>query len=128
MFRRPPRSTRTYTLFPYTTLFRSHRDPRQAIWVVRGAGKPPLGRRGVAVAGAPHHLTQISRFVAIRIAKSTDFDIHRLFQLKPGLRDLVLGQFRGKIGQMHMIKRVRTDLVPGGGPLPYLRTRSEEQT
>src|SRR3546814_17986090 len=23
MFRRPPRSTRTYTLFPYTTLFRS---------------------------------------------------------------------------------------------------------
>src|SRR3546814_4326915 len=25
MIRRPPRSTRTYTLFPYTTLFRSHR-------------------------------------------------------------------------------------------------------
>src|SRR3546814_2187302 len=24
MIRRPPRSTRTYTLFPYTTLFRSH--------------------------------------------------------------------------------------------------------
>src|SRR3546814_3061915 len=24
MRRRPPRSTRTYTLFPYTTLFRSH--------------------------------------------------------------------------------------------------------
>src|SRR3546814_18153167 len=26
MIRRPPRSTRTYTLFPYTTLFRSGRD------------------------------------------------------------------------------------------------------
>src|SRR3546814_6935675 len=26
MIRRPPRSTRTYTLFPYTTLFRSHLD------------------------------------------------------------------------------------------------------
>src|SRR3546814_8684779 len=25
MIRRPPRSTRTYTLFPYTTLFRSDR-------------------------------------------------------------------------------------------------------
>src|SRR3546814_7674410 len=25
MIRRPPRSTRTYTLFPYTTLFRSFR-------------------------------------------------------------------------------------------------------
>src|SRR3546814_6965723 len=28
MIRRPPRSTRTDTLFPYTTLFRSHRRPR----------------------------------------------------------------------------------------------------
>src|SRR3546814_4859906 len=27
MIRRPPRSTRTYTLFPYTTLFRSNVDP-----------------------------------------------------------------------------------------------------
>src|SRR3546814_17896788 len=26
MIRRPPRSTRTYTLFPYTTLFRSAED------------------------------------------------------------------------------------------------------
>src|SRR3546814_11150129 len=26
MIRRPPRSTRTYTLFPYTMLFRSHFD------------------------------------------------------------------------------------------------------
>src|SRR3546814_16621800 len=26
MFRRPPRSTRTYTLFPYTTLFRAGQD------------------------------------------------------------------------------------------------------
>src|SRR3546814_12663999 len=36
MIRRPPRSTRTDTLFPYTTLFRSHRvllqgQPRQAV-------------------------------------------------------------------------------------------------
>src|SRR3546814_19552656 len=29
MIRRPPRSTRTDTLFPYTTLFRSHRAPRR---------------------------------------------------------------------------------------------------
>src|SRR3546814_2147244 len=28
MIRRPPRSTRTDTLFPYTTLFRSPSDPR----------------------------------------------------------------------------------------------------
>src|SRR3546814_18513771 len=30
MIRRPPRSTRTDTLFPYTTLFRSGRDQRIA--------------------------------------------------------------------------------------------------
>src|SRR3546814_1995862 len=38
MIRRPPRSTRTDTLFPYTTLFRSvQRDGR-------GAGHPGCGR------------------------------------------------------------------------------------
>src|SRR3546814_8718378 len=30
MIRRPPRSTRTYTLFPYSTLFRSTAQPRMA--------------------------------------------------------------------------------------------------
>src|SRR3546814_19367208 len=30
MIRRPPRSTRTDTLFPYTTLFRSHVEAREA--------------------------------------------------------------------------------------------------
>src|SRR3546814_6278464 len=32
MIRRPPRSTRTDTLFPYTTLFRSWRGPSSATW------------------------------------------------------------------------------------------------
>src|SRR3546814_6372505 len=42
MRRRPPRSTRTDTLFPYTTLFRSGR-------AVDGAPSPPrLRRRGAA--------------------------------------------------------------------------------
>src|SRR3546814_2374855 len=41
MIRRPPRSTRTDTLFPYTTLFRSYRR------VGRGGGeRAPLGGRG----------------------------------------------------------------------------------
>src|SRR3546814_5518527 len=37
MIRRPPRSTRTDTLFPYTTLFRSH-FPRGCTALRRGAG------------------------------------------------------------------------------------------
>src|SRR3546814_9195825 len=51
MIRRPPRSTRTYTLFPYTTLFRSHRallchhhEPRPAL-PRQGGGRPELPPR-----------------------------------------------------------------------------------
>src|SRR3546814_4473504 len=32
MIRRPPRSTRTDTLFPYTTLFRSTAVPNWSLW------------------------------------------------------------------------------------------------
>src|SRR3546814_20221616 len=47
MIRRPPRSTRTDTLFPYTTLFRSDRSepPERARRIVAG------GRSWVVVAG-----------------------------------------------------------------------------
>src|SRR3546814_1493328 len=47
MIRRPPRSTRTYTLFPYTTLFRSWRED------VGSSRTDPVsgGRTG---AGEPH--------------------------------------------------------------------------
>src|SRR3546814_3203258 len=38
MIRRPPRSTRTDTLFPYTTLFRSDREARGAAGYGGGRG------------------------------------------------------------------------------------------
>src|SRR3546814_11178376 len=54
MIRRPPRSTRTDTLFPYTTLFRSHDDradparersvPLSRFPRRRAAGRSPSGR------------------------------------------------------------------------------------
>src|SRR3546814_5602501 len=44
MIRRPPRSTRTDTLFPYTTLFRScEKQARRPLWA-RGAGQFGKGR------------------------------------------------------------------------------------
>src|SRR3546814_20717992 len=46
MIRRPPRSTRTDTLFPYTTLFRSR--------PLRRGGGATRARRCVTAAG-PHH-------------------------------------------------------------------------
>src|SRR3546814_15945049 len=56
MIRRPPRSTRTDTLFPYTTLFRSTLDSSEFEWgteygwsetgkVKRGVAAPSLGTR-----------------------------------------------------------------------------------
>src|SRR3546814_13212804 len=56
MLRRPPGSTRTDTLFPYTTLCRSHR---------RAAGKHHLVDRGhhheAAQEGIPDHVAALSR-------------------------------------------------------------------
>src|SRR3546814_14938951 len=48
MIRRPPRSTRTDTLFPYTTLFRSH-------GVLDGSAifLPVFGRQGIVAAAQP---------------------------------------------------------------------------
>src|SRR3546814_18280557 len=48
MIRRPPRSTRTDTLFPYTTLFRSQdhgglrRNPRRPLLIARHGGCSPF--------------------------------------------------------------------------------------
>src|SRR3546814_13120565 len=50
MIRRPPRSTRTDTLFPYTTLFRSPHD--QGPHRLRTAGQRPSGDARRAARGA----------------------------------------------------------------------------
>src|SRR3546814_7193746 len=52
MIRRPPRSTRTDTLFPYTTLFRSLRQQHVAAALVAHAGLD----RGEAAAGERRQL------------------------------------------------------------------------
>src|SRR3546814_3309498 len=44
MIRRPPRSTRTDTLFPYTTLFRSHASPGAGADRQDGAEDGPGGQ------------------------------------------------------------------------------------
>src|SRR3546814_7691703 len=55
MIRRPPRSTRTDTLFPYTTLFRSGRHRSGARLSRRAAGgdrvAAPLGKHGLRRGG-----------------------------------------------------------------------------
>src|SRR3546814_3119762 len=81
MIRRPPRSTRTDTLFPYTTLFRSHvaregaKGQEEALQ--RGCGKSVLAVHGrlpqrflvAALDGAP--LDRGERLVDVRSEEHT---------------------------------------------------------
>src|SRR3546814_7594685 len=61
MIRRPPRSTRTDTLFPYTTLFRSQAGGGQEF--CRQADPPPPRRRwGVAQAESGRLVLQGTQF------------------------------------------------------------------
>src|SRR3546814_16876010 len=53
MIRRPPRTTRTDTLFPYTTLFRSRPEQAEAALAaaLSGADSTPAGRVSLVGAG-----------------------------------------------------------------------------
>src|SRR3546814_916277 len=85
MIRRPPRSTRTDTLFPYTTLFRSKVGCRNDAGMT--TGRNPLRRRELSawtfVAPA---LAALGLFFALPVAAAlllsfTDFDIYALADL-----------------------------------------------
>src|SRR3546814_15959929 len=58
MIRRPPRSTRTYSLFPYTTLFRSVDDAMHATRAAVEEGIVPGG--GVGLLGSIKVLDKVS--------------------------------------------------------------------
>src|SRR3546814_6463419 len=77
MIRRPPRSTRTYTLFPYTTLFRSkvlHRGDefavgRRAAKFSRGCAGNGVFDRNSAV-DADSHVTGLRELPGIRVGSA----------------------------------------------------------
>src|SRR3546814_6437505 len=66
MIRRPPRSTRTDTLFPYTTLFRSRRRRRSR----RGSARDAGGAR--ALQGDPHRHPHLGGRGARRESRGDD--------------------------------------------------------
>src|SRR3546814_15157928 len=75
MIRRPPRSTRTDTLFPYTTLFRSRKE---GAWTFVALGreqraKPALAaidRWGADEPESPWTVADASRLAAVRAARA----------------------------------------------------------
>src|SRR3546814_965971 len=81
MVRRPPRSTRTDTLYPYTTLFRSPRLERMGIMgplraprhvAGRGARLSGTGRKAPGFRGPQHRLTGCRFGTRARIAANRD--------------------------------------------------------
>src|SRR3546814_9043900 len=82
MIRPPPRSTRTDTLFPYTTLFRSqaagrsHYFPRRQAHYFAGQGSP--GKSGL------RNGTSLVRYVGV--VHETDYRAKRIVHARTGLR------------------------------------------
>src|SRR3546814_15843278 len=86
MIRRPPRSTRTDTLFPYTTLFRSQRpfvpaydvptwpEPRAAGGLrAGGASWPAIDHGTVCARSADEHRSTAAGFCRPRVCHRTDY-------------------------------------------------------
>src|SRR3546814_670891 len=68
MIRRPPRSTRTDTLFPYTTLFRSHGHEVDADGVVAPGGDGDLQLGAHAVVGGDQQGIAVARRLEVEEA------------------------------------------------------------
>src|SRR3546814_4074663 len=116
MIRRPPRSTRTDALFPYTTLFRS--DPPDA----EGAGmelKPLLIENARLLGGETGRLLAVDgRIAALNPAEAPEgaerIDAKGQW-LAPGIIDL--GVFATDKPAFHFGGITRAALMPDGGPL-----------
>src|SRR3546814_19544115 len=81
MIRRPPRSTRTYTLFPYTTLFRSPADLPPATTLADPFRMIPTGGTTGASKGVVHRHGGTLMTIAANIAE---------FGIKRGWRTLLI--------------------------------------
>src|SRR3546814_7543499 len=114
MIRRPPRSTRTDTLFPYTTLFRSLPAPlaghvgladQEAL--DRGAGEALVPERdGLGEAGLLH---EVARELAHRLAARNLAAVHIPRQADDQPADAVVaaegGELRGVLAELAALQR-----------------------
>src|SRR3546814_12431594 len=114
MIRRPPRSTRTGTLFPYTTLFRSMSgDARKLLRVglanyAAGALLMPYGRFAEAAIAERHDVERLAQ----RFGVSFEQVCHRLSTLqRPGARGVpfffVRVDMAGNITKRHSATRLQ---------------------
>src|SRR3546814_6775791 len=118
MIRRPPRSTRTATLFPYTTLFRSlGRRDRQRY--AGDAAKRHTGRQRAEDARRSHLLDR-SGFALLLSAAFDPQQVARIEQKRAGEAQEEVGPAYGRAAKIAEMKCEKT----GDSRVP----RSEEHT
>src|SRR3546814_8703861 len=119
MIRRPPRSTRTDTLFPYTTLFRSRGGARKDD---RG-GSDPEGASGSR--SGRSRARRVPRVVAVPVADRAADEVQRVVR-DHGRGSVAVplawreGQPLHRAGQRHLLTAVR-----GQRPHEAAQTRAE---
>src|SRR3546814_6184600 len=124
MIRRPPRSTRTDTLFPYTTLFRSPRS--RVSFAVPLSARAMLRRRHLADRAHRPNLDTASARGWNLCGKPERFvEIDRVDQIKPrklflGFRKRAVGNLGAAIAHAHRgggvygLQRLRGKALPAG--------------
>src|SRR3546814_10778605 len=68
MIRRPPRSTRTDTLFPYTTLFRSNGDVANSSRITSFAARTPPRSKSNCCTRSEEHTSELQSLMRISYA------------------------------------------------------------
>src|SRR3546814_15737693 len=101
MIRRPPRSTRTDTLFPYTTLFRSNSSfVHQLSDPDVSAEQLAVDPRSVVSAAAPRIATGLGLFDPVR-RNSRGYDLG-----EPGVPEALVAAIGAEIGRASCRERV----------------------
>src|SRR3546814_1253428 len=115
MIRRPPRSTRTDTLFPYTTLFRSISDISGSKSVIVGRSKKEVAiRLERIVARSEEHTSELQSLMRISYAvfclkKKTNRPTHHQPKLYPTRTTIQPSPHQIRL--LHNLSRPRTNLT-----------------
>src|SRR3546814_7814324 len=114
MIRRPPRSTRTDTLFPYTTLFRSairsFCEAQIARFSIKAAG--PMARTGT-LSRSEEHTSELQSLMRISYA---------VFCLKKKTKKIEGNKTKFKTGRQHKLTR-RINIKQESAPKTYQPTQ-----
>src|SRR3546814_20528760 len=125
MIRRPPRSTRTDTLFPYTTLFRSPTHCRKVVCSVGGFRDM---REAVEAAGVDLIVARTSRGV---LGFGADDDFRTAFGsfdiAEFDIANLEKGRMRYDSHERGLIRSALIRALAGGGGLAVVHHTSQEK-